>query len=431
MSRKETLVALYFAFTIFGVAEFAAASCPFCPPAQPTLSEQLSQCEVAVLARWEKLDKPTGELEGAEPRTFFTILQVLKPPMIAESAMKKDGTLIVNFQRDGKPGDWLLMLRNTDADGLNQWTISSVDEVSYGYVKGIPSLEQPPVERLAYFLARLEHDDAFIANDAFAEFTQAKYQDVALLAPKLDREKIRAWLEDIEDKKLMRHGFYGMLLGLCGNQDDAEFLARRVMAPPEPDKPRLCIDGLMAGYVLLTGERGLEKIVDAKLRVSPRDDGEVTFVMSLLRFLKEFASSRVDSAKVVAAMRMLLNDVKFAESAIIDLARWEDWEIVPQLIGKYGRPPFELPMGKQRVVQFALVAQKKLAQVQQPPETTQKTLDSIRGFLDRLRLEEPNVVKAAERALGPAPKTTKTDGPRNQVEGNLDVRPAGAADRNP
>jgi len=431
MSRQETLLAVFAAVTALCASQPAEASCPFCPPAQPTISEQLDNSELAVLAKWEKIEKPTGELEGAEPQTTFRILEVFRPPKIAEPELKPGAAITVNFQRDGKPGEWMLLLRGTDANGLKQWNISSVDEVSYGYVKNAPRLERPTNERLSYFLNYLEHDDPFIANDAFAEFTQAKYQDVAQLAPKFSREKLRAWLEDMSDARLMRHGFYGMLLGLCGNQDDAEYLARRIMSPPVPDKPRLGIDGMMAGYVLLTGEPGFQRIIDVKLRVTERIESEVTFVMTTLRFLWEYAPDRVPQEKVAAAMRLLLDDVKYAEIVIIDLARWKDWEIAPRLIDNYGRPPFELPSGKQRVVQFALTAQKHLTKKEQLSPQAKKRLSSINTFLDRLRRDEPNLVESAERSLNPEPRPVKTDGPRNQLEGNLDVQPAGAANRNP
>jgi hypothetical protein len=425
MPRTDCLLAIkWLAITLLvsSWTHLAAAACPFCPPSQPSVSEQLTQSDLALLVEWVQVFKPTGDAVGAEPQTVFEVLDVLKQPQ-GDVAHAKGDRVKVDFLREGKPRDWFV-LTATQKEGITNWgPIWEVDENIYGYIKHVPAWENPTAQRLEFFLKYLETDDTFIANDAFAEFGRSKYEDVAALAPKLSRAKIRRWLEDPDEKKLVRHGFYGLLLGLCGNQVDARYLESRILPSPAPDQVRIGIDGLMAGYILLTGERGLNKLLDVKLHTPDRIDGEVLFVVSTLRFFGDYAPDRVPKTQLIDAMRLLLDDEKHAEAAVVDLARWKDWDSAPRLIAAYGKPPFDERSGKQKLVQFALTAQKNLP-------AGSPLASSVRAFLDRLRSEEPDVVRATERLLNPPRKATETP-KRNPLKGNLDDRPAGAANRNP
>jgi hypothetical protein len=418
MPRTECLIV---ALLIASACSVGWAACPFCPPSGPTRSEQIAQADLAVLARWERLIEPRGELEGADPQTVFRVVEVLRT---SGRPLKAGEKITVNTLQEGKPGQLFVLLASA-TEGLPDWhSLFEVTLDAYQYLKQAPSLEEPAVKRLRYFLKFLEVGDTFIANDAFAEFSVARYQDVAQLAPYLSREKLRRWLADDSDSTQVRHGFYGLLLGLCGNEDDARYLAGRVLPPPASDRPRLGLDGLMAGYVLLTGERGVRELVAAKIQVPSRIDGEVSAVMGALRFLWEYVPERVPRGEVVAAMRLLVDDTRHGELAVIDLARWKDWDSLPRVIAVYGQPPFETREGKEKLVQFVLVAQKDLSATADEPRLMQ-----ARSFLQRLRREEPDVVRAAEKWLAPARgRSTSAQSP---LEGNLDDRSASSPGRHP
>lgn len=409
--------------TLLGLSTWLGlmAVCPFCPPSGPTKSEQIAQADLVVLAQWERLIQPSGELEGADPQTVFKVVETLRTTGRPLPAGEK---LTLNTLQEGKPGQWFVLLAAVTEAGVDWHSLFEVTLESYQYLKQAPPLEEPPVKRLRYFLKFLEVGDPLIANDAFAEFSFARYQDVAQLAPYLSREKLRRWLADESDAIQIRHGFYGLLLGLCGNEDDARYLANRVLPPPPSDRPRLGLDGLMAGYVLLTGERGLRELIEAKIQVPDRIDGEVSAVMGALRFLWEYVPERVPRAQVVAAMRLLLDDPKQGELALIDLARWKDWDSLPRVAQLYGQPPYETREAKEKLVQFVLVALKDLS-----PERDAQRIASAHRFLERLRQEEPEVVRAAENKL--APRRGPTPGRRQPLEGNLDDRPAGTSGRDP
>ena len=95
-----------------------------------------------------------------------------------------------------------------------------------------------------------------IGDDAFGEFANAAYSDVVLLSKELPREKLRTWLTS-NMVSPGRIGLYGMMLGLCGTDEDVKLLERKILEGTEDF--RLGIDGVMGGYLLLTGEKGLDE----------------------------------------------------------------------------------------------------------------------------------------------------------------------------
>jgi hypothetical protein len=369
-----------------GLAQSLAA-CPFCPPSSPTLAEQLAESDVGVLVAWVRsVDPKDGQ---SEPRTDFRIVEVLRSP---DDGPKKGASVSVPFLRDGQPGDLFLLMAQR-IEGITDWSQPiEVTEISAAYVKQAPSPERPASERLPFFLKFLESRDQLLANDAFAEFSRANYEDVVAIRNQLPRAKIRQWLADPETPA-MRLGFYGLLLGLSGTQDDAEFLAAQVFRPTAQNEVRIGLDGMMAGYVLLTGEPGLERLVKSKLQGQGQPDGDVFAVINLLRFLWQFAGDRVPQKAVAASLRPLVDRPQFAEVAIVDLARWKDWTVLPTLIGQYGQPPFETPSAKMKVVQFALACVKHGGD--------DPAVAMARQFLERLKAEDPETLRTAERFFGP------------------------------
>src|SRR5690606_27612754 len=97
--------------------------------------------------------------------------------------------------------------------------------------------------------------------DAYAEFAKSPYHEVASLAKDFSREKLRKWLVSPQTTQT-RIGLYGLLLGLCGTAEDLPLLERKIV---ETSKDyRLGIDGVIAGYLMLSGEKGLSLVEKSK-----------------------------------------------------------------------------------------------------------------------------------------------------------------------
>ena len=185
-----------------------------------------------------------------------------KPSTDAARLYKPGERIILSRERTGQPGDLFILLGAGETDVI--WdTPLAVTETSYQYIKQAPSKESPAAERLKYFVRFLEYPDQMVSDDAYSEFASAPYKDIVPIGDSLPREDLRRWVSNPETSKL-RLGLYGLMLGLCGNADDAQLL-REIIEQPAAEL-RLGIDGIMGGYVLLTGADGLE-VIDAKLRI--------------------------------------------------------------------------------------------------------------------------------------------------------------------
>lgn len=368
----------------------AAPGCPFCPPSQPTLSEKVAESDMVVLVQWvESQSDPNDPDAGAK-----TVFQVVDPWRVAKNSQgrtwKKDDLLEWPFLRTGKKGELFLMFGRWQ-DGEPAWDLPvEISEISFQYVRQAPSPEKSGPDRLKYFLRFLEFSDPLLAGDAFSEFSKAPYEDVVALAELLPRAKLRQWLESAETPPL-RRGFYGMLLGLCGDDDDAKFLESQVLSKPAADEVRLGHDGMMGGYLLLRGEPALQKLVAAKLGDPSLPTGEMYAFLNALRFMWQYGRDRIPAADLQGALRGFLDREDMAEVVLSDLSRAKDWSVLERLTTAYGKPPFETSSAKRRIVQFVLACAKDQSEM---PEA--ETAKLAKAFLDRIQREEPGVLKAAQ-----------------------------------
>ena len=307
---------------IFSIGLSRAAACPFCTAVKPSLSQR---CEAAEIAAFGECLETRGEgrkfrlqktLKGVDLLESKSSLE-LSPDEMAESGVAP------------KPGGLVLLLADRDAfvdDGKLRWSAIPLDELSYAYVARAPASRKPAAERLAYYIPFLEHRNPLVAEDAYQEFGRARYDEVAQVADKLPMESLRAWLAD-DRVPQERKGFYGLALGLA--RDPAErrrneaFLKQQILKPASDF--RSGFDGLLGGYLLLAGEPGLELIETRYLADPQAASGDVRHAMTALRFYHEFGRE-IPPERLAAALRRLLAREEFAPEAIVDLARWQDWE---------------------------------------------------------------------------------------------------------
>lgn len=372
-----------------------AAACPFCPVTAPTLAEQQAQSDYVLLAQWVGGD-PNGGDDASY--THYEALQVLKSP--GGKLRRGERVKLVPYY-EGKRGNLFLLMGKLGEkpDDPIRWDApQEITETGWQYVAQAPSTESAPEKRLAYFQRFLEYPDDFIAGDAFAEFSRAKYEDVAPLVRKLSPERVRRWLDSPRTPR-PRLGFYGMLLGLCGTAEDARKLEARILDPTADRNDtfkRLGIDGFMGGYLLLTGADGLEAIDRAILNDPKAPVGEVYAAMSALRFLWTYGEGRIEKDRLRQSMRQLLDREEVTDLAITDLARWKDWAVQDRL-GKMFESPSADPTTRrairEAITAYMLAATRDVPQDGQPPEHATRG----RHYLDTFRTTDPLAVRNAER----------------------------------
>ena len=334
------------------LASQVALACPFCSAPSLTLSEQLTQADAAVLAQWVDGKMPTEKSAGT---TTYSIVEVSRGP----KDLKKDDKFTVPRYRAGKKGD-LFMLFGTKDKEIDWSSPLEVTETTYQYIVQAPSPESPTTKRLEYFLKFLEYSDQLVSNDAYGEFANAPYEDIVKVKDKMDRAKIAKWITD-KETSVTRMGLYGLLLGLCGNNDDAKMMESKI--EEQTQDFRLGIDGLISGYLLLTGEPGLDTIDKNKLRDKKAPFSETYAAMQALRFMWTYGNGRVSKERLRQSMRELLDRPELADLVVADLARWEDWSVQDRLMKLYGQGDYDIPSVKRAIVRYLLTAAKV-----QPPK---------------------------------------------------------------
>jgi hypothetical protein len=380
--RSNSFVAQTLARALFAACTVAllacgahrSQACPFCTAIGPTLGQLRGQASVTALAEVEA--QPTAD------RSTLRLHRVLT----GAGRLEGKKTLDVALDVAAKPGRLLLIFGSgpeSAAAGELAWHAVVVNETSYAYFARSPSLKTAASQRLRYFAPFLEHADALIAQDAYLEFGHAPFDEVARVAEILPLARMRGWLTDPKippDRK----GFYGLALGIGGDaplrRANAEFLQGLILAPE--DDFRAGFDGILGGYLLLSGAKGLD-LIEARYLANPRAaDGDVRHALTAVRFYHEYGSD-ISAARLQSAVGGLLNRPEFAEAAITDLARWKDWSSVQAISGLYMQHAYVQPAIRRAIVGYLLAC----------------PVPAAAAALARLRETDPQGVAAAEQTL--------------------------------
>lgn len=371
----------------------AASACEFCSAPSLTLSEQLDQADAVALVKWISTQKAKPKSEDGDTpaqlaKTTYEVVEVVKN---SGDSLKEKSEIVLPEYHPGKAGD-LAMLFGLQATSLEWGQPIEVTEASFKYISKAPSPKEPLVKRLEFYLGYLEFPDDLVANDAYGEFANAPFVEIRKLKDKFPRERVRKWVANPKTA-VTRLGLYGLLLGLCGNEDDAEVMKSRITESTEDF--RLGIDGIMAGYLLLTGEEGLEVLEETKLKQGVKVPFSETYAaMQAVRFAWNYGDIKKDRLK--QAMRLLLDRPEVADLVIADLSRWKDWEVQGQLMKLYDHKDYDIPSIKRAIVRYMLVCSKDTKDdKEQNPEAEHAQL--AKKHLGTLREKDPDTVKQAER----------------------------------
>ena len=392
-------------------ATVPAVACPFCSAPSQTLSEQVAQADGVCLVAWTGGTTATDQDPG---KSTYEILQVVKAPK--ESVAKGDRVTLARY-RAGKKGDLFLLMgtKSGRGNGIDWGSPTEITESSFNYVAQAPTPEVPVSKRLTYFVRFLEFPDQLVSNDAYAEFANAPYKDIESVASKLPHEKIRQWIVRPETPQ-PRLGLYGMMLGLCGDNHDAQLLADKISQKTEDF--RIGIDGLISGYLLLTGPTGLDHIDDWKFKDRKVPFSETYAAMMGLRFMWQYASGRIPSERLQQSMRILLDRPELADLVIADLARWNDWSVQDRLMQIYGKGDYNIPSIKRAIIRYMLAStQTKSAAV--ASTTVTGTASGAVGRWTRVRQSSarrlPRVCRARQAVPGPTAEAQSQDGQRGRT----------------
>ena len=412
-------------FAIFLCCAFwalpASAAHLFCPGCVPTVNETyaeiVTRCDVVLLAQWTAAEPLTDD----DPAyTEFKIAVVGKERFIESEESAKDDEpkqpagfkpeqmLKLDQYRSAKPGDLYLLMGTRGAAETIDWEPPvEITETEYHYVMQAPSREVPQTKRLTYFLKFLESSNQFIGDDAYNEFALAAFEDVATLVDVIPAQKVRKWIADPETQKT-HLGLYGILLGLSGTRDDAELLKSAFI--DKRNEYSLGVEGIITGYLFLTGGEGVRTLERDILRKPGADTDEVYPVLQALDLVWIYGGDRVPKEDLIHAMRTLLDHESVCEFAVVNLSRWKDWDSTERLIAMYEAGGPDTDNLQKSILSFMLTAARATKTVDGESQPIPQA-ELAAKFVDRVRADDPEAVERVERLVRPRtrPRPSKSD----------------------
>lgn len=372
-----------------GTTPVDGMGCIFTSAKAMTLSTQIATSETAVLARW--VGNTPAKLIGTGS-TDFEVVEVLREQ--AKGSLRKGSKICLNPDHAPKSGNLFLVCGTFEGGG--DWdTPVAMTQAACEYLKDVCEAgDQAVIVRLAHCLKYLEHSDHIISKDAFDEFDNASFAEVAQLRRELSRENLRNWLTS--DKTAPdRLGLYAMMLGLCGNEDDGQLLERKILEPAED--VRLGIEGVMSGYLLISGERGLSILEASKLTDKRALFSETYAAMQAVRFIWKYGNGRIEVGRLRQSMMMMLDRPELADLVITDLARMKDWSSQDHLMQLYDAEAYNIPSVKRAIVRFTISAISDM-----PPDLANAPDHVVKAqkCLADLEKRDPKTVQDAKRFLG-------------------------------
>lgn len=336
----------------------------FCPGCQnvltPTLSERFAQADAAVLAKFVKSNKVSDD----EKTPASTTLEVLQVARGSKRGLKKGTRITLPTFVDGNAGSLYFAtatLKDRKAKGkaVLKWADpTEVSETAYYYIVQAPSPEVSAPKRLKYFLKFFEFPDATVADDAYNEFAKTAFKNVRAAAAAFPRKQLRKWL--LDEKTPQNHiGLYGLMLGLCGKAEDVPLLAKKLRHTK--DEFRMGIEGVIAGYLMLTGDKGMKLIDDTKLKDPKAPFGETYMAIQALRIVWAYGDGCMTAGRLKQSMRLVLDKPAFAELVLPDLARWKAWSAMDRVVKLYDDKAYNAAGFKRAAILYLLAASKDTA----------------------------------------------------------------------
>lgn len=372
-------------------AASSALACPACGPVlQPTWSERLEKSDAAALVQWVSATR--GSDDGKTPASStFEITQIARD---ADKLLKKGQRIVVPKYVEGEVGN-LYFLWGQKKDAAIVWKpAKEVSETAYHYITQAPSSELTGPKRLRFFLKFFEFPDELIATDAYIEFAKAEYKDVKAIADAMDRKKIRKWLAD-PNTIPSRIGLYGLMLGLCGTKEDIPFLEKQIVSLKE--EFRIGVDGVIAGYLMLVGEKGMDLVDRTKLKDPKTPQSETYSAVQAIRIIWTYGDGAIGKQRLKQSMRLLIERPDFIEMAIVDLARWKDWSVQDRLMELYGKKDYDASSIKRSIIRFLMASAADVPKGKKSPEP--QHVAKGRKMLAVLKKKDPKTYRIAARTF--------------------------------
>ncbi len=339
----------------------------------PTLRQEAAQPSARMIL-FGTLENPRGAAS-----TLLNIDAVLRPDPAVNGKKALDLGRYLPISDPKDPPHFLVFcdLNNDKIDAYRGVAITSADGLDY--VKKALALDaKDPGGNLDFYFSYLENSDKEVAHDAFLEFARANDLQIGQASSKLSAEKLRGWIKDPQTPP-ERVSLYAFLLGGCGADADADFLAAQLNADGE--RTTSCYDGFLGGYIHLRPREGWDKALTV-LRDGRKPLPVRLAVVRTVRMYHGWRPNENHDA-ILKCLTAMIAQGELADIAIEDLRRWKWWDLTPDILVLFGKKGFDAPIMERAIVRYALSCDDAAS----------------RTFAAERRRSDPDVVKDVEESL--------------------------------
>ncbi len=348
-----------------------ADACPFCSALAPTLSDDIEEGAVAVIACFvsenEALDGP-----GTYPMRITAVLK-------GDSDLK-DSLIEVTAKNPPAKGElfWLVGY----GQERRQWSpAKSISKTAVPYLLSLRDLKGSGAERLEHFLSFLQHSDPLVVSDAYNEFADASLTEIAALSGKLDRSWVIATLLDPAVTRHRRRLCW-TFLSQCGKASDANLFHEVCRKSKDDPTFEVGMDAAISCFITLGGEQALAR-VERDYLANPEADYLDSFAAINAIRVQGTDLKIISRERLAQSLRHVLSRPSLADLVIPDLARWEDWGAMDTIVQLFGRLTEEHRLVKQATVLY----------LKRCP------LPAAAKALERFRTSDPDAVRSAESSM--------------------------------
>jgi len=320
-------ISLYIACCFIFFLSSKIFACPFCGPVETPISYTILRSSEAAVG--ESITRPQADTQG-QRRQSFSLLSKIILTSTGRSLMPLDSSVDIEAAVETSFSGTALLF-NLPATG---WTAIQADEMLIGYVLQAPPAKQNFLNgpnRLAWFARWLEHSNAIISNDAYAEYALAPFQEVQNSVHAFDLNLV---IDRLTDPTLpqQRRGFYGLLAGLLSHAPSKQShkACTNALIEALENKPssdfKTGLDGIIAGLFIAIGKKTLPLLKREGLFRNDASPINQRHLLQALRFCWEYPSDTITRNRVISITRELLTVPHLSREVIVDLSRYQDWE---------------------------------------------------------------------------------------------------------
>ena len=402
-------------------------ACPFCSAVSVTLGEELKGATAGVIVKLKKLPEPQAAPDPTKPPVLtdslarFEIVQVLKGADVeieTAAGLKKLADVreidVTYFGQDEIGRHFLIM--GIDAPKIAWNTPIALTERAVAYVSKMPSLPENGPDRLVYFQEYLEDPEELIARDSYDEFAKCTYTEIKGLKDRMHHDKLVAWIKSPQVTPSRRR-LYLCMLGVCGNADDLPMLEETIRS--DNRDLQTALDAVIGAYLMLKGESGVPLVEERFLTKKDADYTDTYAAITAIRILGQENPEQtgIPRARLIEALRHMLDRPQYADLVIADLARWEDWGSMDRLVALFKNATDETNWVRVPVIHFLKAC----------------PLPEAKARIDELAKIDPDAVKRANSFFPlaaptvPPPSEATTDAASGASAPGSDTTGSGAS----